>query len=199
MSTDRGRPRRLAWIALTLVAGLLVTACSDDEGDAVTDKPLATTAPGDSALLCDLVPRSSVATALGRAAGDLETTGSLTHDSATDHVNGRCLVRSATRSEMALTVTVLWPSTEQQQAVRSKVTEGGADYTFPSDFAEGYADGSRSSAVAEVIWGDYVVTVVDNEPADGRDPLKDSVALVHQVIDAIDLAKTPADGASSAG
>lgn len=188
MSTDRTRPRRLAWIALTLVAGLLVTACSDDKGDTVSDKPLATTAPGDSALLCDLVPRSSVATALGRAAGDLETTGSLTHDSATDHVNGRCLVRSATRSEPALTAVVQWPSTAEQEAVRARVAKGD-DYLFPSEYAVGYAttSDSHSSATVSVIWGDYVVSVVDNEPPSGRDPLKDAVALVHQVIDALAL------------
>jgi hypothetical protein len=202
MSTDRLRARHLGWIAAALVAASLTAACSDDGGDAVSHTPLATTAPGGSDLLCDIVPRQSVATALGYEPGAVETnhgdTTTLTTDPNTGHVNGRCLIRSATRSEMALTVTVLWPSTEQQQAVQAKLTEG-TDYTFPSDFAEGYADGSPSSAVAEVIWGDYVVTVVDNEPADGRDPLKDSVALVHQVIDAIDLAKTPADGASSSG
>jgi len=193
----RGR-HRLAGVALALLA-ILVAGCSDDGTDDASSAPLPTAAPGDSDLLCGIVPRLSVATALGYEPGDVETNHgdvtALTTDPLTGHVNGRCLIRSTTESESALVVTVLWPSIEQQQAVRAKVA-GGEDYTFPRDFAEGYASGSRSSAVAEVIWGDYVVTVVDNEPAKGRDPLKDSVALVHQVIDAIQLQPTPPAGSA---
>ena len=114
MSTDRLRARHLGWIAAALVAASLTAACSDDGGDAVSHTPLATTAPGGSDLLCDIVPRQSVATALGYEPGAVETnhgdTTTITTDPNTGHVNGRCLIRSATRSEMALTVTVLWPS-----------------------------------------------------------------------------------------
>jgi hypothetical protein len=200
MSADRShaaratsRVTRLAVVVTTLA---VLAGCSDG-GSPATTTPLPTTAPGDSDLLCRIVPRASVATALGYEPGDVRTnngdTTALTTDPNTGHVNGRCLIRSMTRSEMALTVTVLWPSTEQQRAVRARIADR-PDYTFPSDYAPGYASGTSSSAVAEVVWGDYVVTVVDNEPADGRDPLKDAVALVHQVIDATDLAATPAAG-----
>jgi hypothetical protein len=192
MSADRTRIRGLRWAGVALLAGLALSACSDD-GDDVSTAALPTTAPGDSALLCDIVPRSSVATALGRDAGDLDTTGDLTHDQNTGNANGRCRIASATDSEPALYVVVQWPSADEQEAVKARVAAGD-DYLFPTEYAVGYATGSASSATAEVIWGDYVVTVADNEPASGRNARKDSVALVHQVIDALDL---PKDSATS--
>jgi hypothetical protein len=191
MSADRTRLRRSVALAMTMVAAIALGACSDDGDDGSRAAALPTTAPGDSALLCGVVPRSSVATALGRKSGDVDTTGDLTTDSTTGHVNGRCRIRSATGSEPALEAVVQWPSTDEQEAVRSRV-DAGDDYIFPTDYAEGYATGSGSSATAEVIWGDYVVSVVDNEPASGRNALKDSVALVHQVVDALDLSKDAA-------
>jgi hypothetical protein len=187
MFADRARVRGVRWVVAALLAGSLLTACSDN-GDDVSTKALPTSAPGDSALLCDIVPRSSVATALGRDGGDLDTTGELTHDQNTGNANGRCRIASATDSEPALYVAVQWPSTEEQQAVKARVAAGD-DYVFPAEYAVGYATGSASSATAEVIWGDYVVSVADNEPASGRNARKDSVALVHQVIDALDLPK----------
>jgi hypothetical protein len=58
-------------------------------------------------------------------------------------------------------------------------------------FYNGPGTDVSSQAVARVVWGDYVVSVVDDRPASGRDALDDSVALVHQVIAALALAPAP--------
>lgn len=203
MSADTRAVRRslAAAVATAALASGLAACSNSDDGPGNDTAPLPTAAPGDSDLLCNIVPRDSVAAALGRDPGDLETNNGdvteLTEDPITGHLNGRCRIRSDTRSEPALTVVVQWPSTEDQSVVRSRVA--GADYTFPRDFAEGYASRSPGGgATAQVIWDDYVVTVADDEPARGRNALEDSVALVHQVIDAIGLTPTPPAGAGTA-
>ena len=203
MSADRTRLRLFALLVVTLLAVTGLAACSDNDGEAkAAGRALPTTAPGDSSLLCGILPRASVATALGRKASDLEATGELTKDAITGHSNGKCRIASKTESAPALSAEVLWPSAEERDLVRTLIGKG-TPYTFPDSYAPGVGfyngPGSdvQSQAVARVIWGDYVVSVVDDEPAAGRDALTDSVALVHQIIDALDLPKTPPAGAAS--
>jgi hypothetical protein len=161
-----------------------------------TPAALGTAAPGDHDLLCGIVPRRSAATALGRDPGDLVATGRLRKDRATRHVHGACTITPRGTGKPALSAEVVWPSAKQAALVESLIGRG-TPYTFPDSYAPGVAfyngpgTDVSSQAVARVVWGDYVVSVVDDRPASGRDALDDSVALVHQVIAALALAPAP--------
>ena len=196
MVSPRTQRLRIAAVALTFaaVAGCSAGGSTSDgaRGHAATGLP--TTPPAGAPLLCGIVPRPSVATAVDEPAGTLRTTGRLDTDRKTGHVKGRCAVTTSSGSQPALLVEVLWPSTTQAASVRSLIGTG-TPYTFPSSYAPGigYYNGPgtdvASQAVASVVWGDYVVSVTDNAPGTGRDPLEDSVGLVHQVVAALHLPK----------
>lgn len=181
-------------LALGMLAGCTAGGTADNGSHGHHAAGLPTTPPAGAPLLCGIVPRPSVATVLDEPAGMLRATGRLTKVRPTGHVKGRCEI-ATTGSQPALLVEIVWPSTAQAASVQSLIGTG-TPYTFPSSYAPGigYYNGPgtdvASQAVATVVWGDYVVSVTDNVPGSGRDPLEDSVGLVHQVIAALHLAKT---------
>jgi hypothetical protein len=200
VNVDATRRPLIALLLTAFLAAAGLTGCSGDDGangrNGSHAPALPTTPPNDGALLCGILPRASAATALDRPAGTLEASGRLAKDKRSGHVHGTCRVASETGDKSSLTIEVIWPSTKQASAVQSLIGTG-TPYTFPSSFAPGvgYYNGPgtdvTSQAVASVVWGDYVISALDDEPASGRDALDDSVALVHQVVAVLHLPDTP--------
>jgi hypothetical protein len=203
----RGRRLRLA-VAAAAIAGA-VAACSS--GKHVDTTPLPTTTPA-GALLCGFLDSASASTALGGA--KFSTSGGVDYFFGTAQRNAdggllqgaTCQLYTKQDREAALSVSVqaigVRPDVDAQVAALARdgiatyEDDAKAAYLFPADEGLGgavyYSSEDRNlhthrAGRADVLWGNWDVSVGVDLPGSGRDPVKDAVALTRQVTQQLKL------------
>jgi hypothetical protein len=193
------RTLRRVWLCACLAVLSATTACtggSSGGNTAVTGTPLPTTAPGGN-LLCGHVPESSAKTLLG--AERVTARGQVDRDQKLGVTGGMCWIYPDGASTPALMVTLYWAE-DKASEILAKVAAGRGDYHYPASIAPGYAINRSESryegksahgATSIMLWGNLDVDVAIQAAGEGRDPVKDAVALSQQVVHVLKLPKTP--------
>lgn len=185
------------WRPAALVAvlvGALATGCSSSGSPLPSvslPSPLPTTvSPG--LLTCGFFPIATVRTVLGRQHFDAHPSGSGRHRTCAITVPG------GGRAD-ALDIAVHRVAATDVDIVRTAKSEAAA-FSYPSDIGVGFASHDLyhdaagreyHSAETGLIRGDWTITAGIQLPAAGRDPLADVVAIVQQVIAALNIPAHP--------
>lgn len=154
-------------------------------------------------ILCGFLATTTVNTALGGAR--FSTAGSATYFIAVPERNAdgglregaTCEADTNTDRQAALAVSVQAIGDRPDLAqVATLAHDGKADFTFPAGQGVGGAVNYQSedrdfrnhqAGRADVLWGNWDVTVAIDIPGSARDPAKDAVAIVVQVVHQLNL------------
>lgn len=193
-------------LCASVAAVLLITGCTSGSGanskTSALPTPLPTSVAGDG-LVCGIVPRVTVATALGRtdfsASGGVVPAASRNPDG-TQFASARCQVTVSRGGESpALDFTIRRVAVTDLDIVRG-ARKHAYEYTYPSDvgigfaFRESYHDAagkSYRSGESGMIRGDWTITMGIQAPADGRDAMTDAIALMNLVVSALKIPLQP--------
>lgn len=188
---------RVTMTAAAVVLTMLTAGCSggsDDDDTSVDLAEILSTPPPSGELLCDFVPRDSVALALGTDDFE-ESSGGLTRDSAGELSGAGCNITLDDQEDRALTIGVDWALGILGSGFQDRLTADGYNQ-LPASAGLGFTwiqerdrpDGSRGdTARAWLNHGDRIVQVWLLMPADGRDGEADAAALAQQVIRTLEL------------
>lgn len=185
-------------LAALLAGMLLLSGCT---GDDLPDTPPTTysTLGVAGEVMCGFVPKAPLVTAIGGR--DLRTKGSLEGRDGGEPLSlATCLAFADGREFPNLDVMVRKRGRDGAFVEWQMRRPESAWTLFPAGDAYGYAkpeyehtaDGQpRTGAVAQAVYGDWYINLKLYAPAKGRDPVKDSIDLVDQVIAALQLPKEP--------
>jgi hypothetical protein len=181
-------------IVRRLLLVLVAVLCAACTGGNASPRP-GSTAPlptaGSGKLICGMLPESSVQALLGDRKYTVEGAGVVRRsDGELDFAT--CAIQDPEKPGTDGRYLNVFTNHGADRTVLRDVYRRAWEYTFPAEVGLGAAQRQGDNgAIAKLLWGDHTLSVTIRRSAEGRDPLRDAIALVQEVGTALRISKTP--------
>jgi hypothetical protein len=196
--TDRRGRKASSALAACVLAATALTACESDKEPDVSSTP---NPSSQGELVCGFVPKAEVVAMVGSS--DLSTTGTEIDQRGSEVSWGNCFVKVGTDKRTSLEVTVDSAETDGAGWTHLEMIKKPKPgwKTFPADNPTGYAHAPYTSTAADgrkqvgsfalYVRGDWIIAIRDYQPAEGRDPIADAIALTQSIATTLQLPEAP--------